>query len=88
MREKKKIPLGGAQDAFEASFFQFLFLDLVIVTLWALFFWFLDVLSDFSDCSDCPDEKKIYRSLEISTKTKRKFYDVQDHNETYDAHPL
>ena len=38
MKKKKKIPLGGAQDAFEASFFQFLFLDLVIVTLWALFF--------------------------------------------------
>ena len=38
MREKKKnIPLGGAQDAFKAPFFPFLFPDLVIVTLWALF---------------------------------------------------
>ena len=61
MREKKKnIPLGGAQDIFGAPFFPFLFPDLVIVTLWALFFWFLDVLSDcsVSDCSECPDEKK------------------------------
>ena len=71
-------------------FFPFLFPDLVIVTLWALFFWFLDVLSDcsVSDCSDCPDEKKNYRSPEISTKNKKKIYEVQDHNETYDACPL
>ena len=32
--------------------------------------------------------KKKYGSPEISTKNKRKIYEVQDHNETYDAHPL
>ena len=54
----------------------------------SLMFLVIVVLVTVSDCSDCPEKKKNYRSLEISTKNKRKIYEVQDHNETYDARPL
>ena len=59
MRKKKKKTYHWEElkTHLKPPFFPFLFLDLVIVTLWALFFWFLDVLSD---CSDHCDEKKNY----------------------------